>query len=143
MLGSSAAEYARASLAMPHMRSAVIGFCLCGIELEPFCASPNDSRASATSPCAINLISVARASQIPTVSETTCAQWTKRSRIRIWLATSAGVSSNSYAARVSTSREMSAYVPVGPLNLATATSCPARASRMSWRSSAIVKSATR
>ena len=43
------AALARGSLAMPHRRSARIGFLLWGIAEEPFCPRPNGSASSQTS----------------------------------------------------------------------------------------------
>ena len=135
--------YPRTIRAMPLIRSARIGFLLCGIADEPFWPTRNGSASSRTSvrcPC---LISSAMASHTVAVTARALIHSAMPSLNTTWVDTSAGRSPSSAMTLASMAGSMLEYVPTGPDSLPTATASRARASRSRLRAMANAKSATR
>ena len=122
--------FARTTRARPQIRSAVIGFRLCGIADDPFCPRAKGSSTSRTSVRARCRISVANRSSddASRASAPRSSAW--RSRWRICVELGAGSSpSRSHAIR-STSGSIAAYCPTAPESLPTRMPAIARSTRV-------------
>ena len=94
---SPTSAFARTTRASPQIRSAVIGFRLCGIADEPFWPRPNGSSTSRTSVRARCRISVAKRSSDEATSASADSTSAWRSRCRICVELGAGSSPSALA----------------------------------------------
>ena len=132
---SPTSAFARTTRARPQIRSAVIGFRLCGIADDPFWPRANGSSTSRTSVRARCRISVANRSSDEASSASADSSSAWRSRWRICVELGAGSSpSRSHAIR-STSGSIAAYWPTAPDSFPTRIPATARSIRVRSRSS--------
>ena len=127
---------ARTTRASPQIRSAVMGFRLCGIADEPFWPRPKGSSTSRTSVRARCRISVAKRSSDDAASASADSTSACRSRCRICVELGAGSSPTRSHAIRSTSGSIAAYWPTAPDSFPTRTPSIARVTRSRSRSSA-------
>ena len=128
---SPTSAFARTTRARPQIRSAVIGFRLCGIADDPFWPRANGSSTSRTSVRARCRISVANRSSDEASSASADSSSAWRSRWRICVELGAGSSpSRSHAIR-STSGSIAAYWPTAPDSFPTRIPATARSIRVS------------